>query len=137
MMQFAGLIVLFALSAAPTSAVRVTVESVHDGDTLTGTINLPFGVDLPHKSIRAWGYDAPEITRVRRTVVITPEELQNGKKAQQALAGLIATGTLWIEEAPGKDIDPYDRIDARLWIRVKAGEWVDVAAWMREHGHTR
>lgn len=122
---------------SPTSAVPCTLETIHDGDTLKATVHLPFGVDLRHKSIRAWGYDAPEISRVRRAVKITADELVRGKQAKEALVGLLATGTLWIEEAPGPDIDPYDRLAARLWVKSKAGEWVDVADFMRKGGHTR
>ena len=119
--------------AAPEAPVRATVHKVYDGDTITVTIHLPFGVDLPQKTVRAYGYDAWEIKKGRRTVRITPEERAAGKKAQQALSQLLKT-EVWLEDS-GKH-DPYGRISARLW--VKNGEnWIDVAAWAVENGHTR
>ena len=108
--------------------------TVHDGDSIKADLNLGWGVTLRNRSIRAFGYDAPEINRVRQTVEITEEEIGRGKEAKAALEQLIEGGGLWAEDSG--ETDPYGRISARLWVR-KGTEWIDVARWMRARKHTR
>lgn len=125
---------LLAIDAAPTSAVECVNVRLHDGDTAHCDINLGWGVTLRNRSIRAFGYDAPEINRVRQTVEVTEDEIARGRAAKAALEQLIADGGLWAEDSG--ETDPYGRISARLWVR-KGTEWIDVARWMRARKHTR
>jgi endonuclease YncB( thermonuclease family) len=122
-------------AAGPVCPVRATVEELHDADSPKVTIHLPFGVDLPHRDLRAVGYDAWEVSRTRRTVVVTTAEITKGKQARDELAKLIAGGTLYVEET--RQSDPYGRTNAVMWVRRADGTWVDVAAWMLKNGHTR
>lgn len=125
---------LLLLSASPTCPVPATVVEVHDADSPKVTIHLPFGVDLPNRTIRAVGYDAWEVSKVRRTVVVTDAEIKRGKYARDELAKLIAQGTLYVQEAA--QLDPYGRTNAVLWV-WRNEEWVEVAKWMESNGHTR
>lgn len=130
------LLLLCSVCAAeqPQQAVPCQVINVHDGDTLTVDLILPFGITLRERSIRAYGYDAWEISRNRRTVKITANELVRGKLAKTALEQLIAEGKLFAEDSGERD--PYGRTSARLWIQ-KDQDWINVATWMQEHGHCR
>lgn len=121
--------------ATPTGAVPVEVISLHDADTLRVNVLLPFGVTLRNKSIRAFGYDAWEISRTRQTVKVNASEIEKGKAAKAALEQLIATGTLYVVESG--EADPYGRTSAWLYVRTKAGDWISVAAWMEKEGHCR
>lgn len=115
--------------------VPATVTKVHDGDTLRATIHLPYDVDLPNRSIRAQDYDAWEINRVRKTVVITDEELRKGKQAKAELERLLSLGRLHLEPIRGAD-GAYNREAARWWIYTGDG-WINVAQHMVTHGHQR
>ena len=121
---------------SPQCPLRATIdEPLHDGDTLIITIHLPFSIDLPSRSVRAWGYDAWEVSRVRRTVIISDEEIEKGLIARDALSKLLGTFGLWVEETDLRD--PYGRTSCRLWSKFDDGEWLDVASWMKANGHTR
>lgn len=116
--------------AAPLANVRVI-----DGDTVVADIRLPFGVTFRGRTIRAAGYDAWELSRARRTVNVTPVEVERGKLARAALEGLLDGGHLLAEDT-GKQ-DSYGRLLARLWVRTDGGRWIDVAEYMRSEAHTR
>ena len=118
----------------PTSPVRATLLELHDGDTAKVDIHLPFDVDLPKRSVRAFGYDAWEITKTRQTVQVTDAEIIKGKKARNELLTLIESGELYLEDSGKRD--PYGRASAWLWVKRPAG-WVNVAQWMTEKGHVR
>lgn len=125
---------LLLLAGEPSQPLPATLHSIHDGDTLTATIHLPFSVDLPSRTIRAYGYDAWEIRKGRRNVVVTPEEAAKGLAAKAALADLLGKG-LWVEDAGKRD--PYGRTSAKLWTKTADGGWLDVSAWAKTNGHTR
>lgn len=124
-----------AAPAAPQIPLRATVESIHDGDTLRVTIHLPFGIDLPGRDVRAFGYDAWEIDRRRRTVNVTDAELAKGAEAKKIFAALLVRGGCWLDDSGERD--PYGRISARIWTKGENGEWIDVADAMRDSGMTR
>jgi endonuclease YncB( thermonuclease family) len=120
----------------PVSAVPVEVISIHDADTLRVNVLLPFGITLRDKSIRAFGYDAWEVSRTRQTVKVTENEIVKGKAARAALAKLIETGTLYVVDSTAAD--PYGRTSAWLYVRRKDdGRFVSVAAYMKNAGHCR
>ena len=120
---------------------------VHDGDTINVDINLPFRVTLPNRMIRAYGYDAWEITRTRQTVKVTEAEIAKGHKARNEFMALLETGSLYLEDMSAlykTPTDPYGRTSARLWVQVMSYPddkptvtWVLVEKWMEDHGHLR
>lgn len=135
---------------APENPRPLIVHDIHDGDTLTATIALGFGIQLVKVNIRAWGYDAWEITKTRRTVKVTPEEIRKGAFARDALKLLWSNAGLWAEETGIRD--PYGRVSCKLWskwVNSKAvgkeknedeqtsSEWLSVADWMKSMGHVR
>lgn len=119
---------------APTQAIRATLLELHDGDTARVDILLPFGVTLPNRPIRAYGYDAWEVTRTRQTVSVTADEIAKGKAARDDLLTLMQSGELWVEDSGERD--PYGRVSAWLWVRQN-GRWVFVPGWMERRGHLR
>lgn len=128
-----ALVLCLLPSAEPSAPIPASVQRVYDGDTITVTIHLPFSVDLPNRTVRAYGYDAWEIKKGRRTVRVSAEELAKGRKAQVELEKLLKNG-VWLEDSGEKD--PYGRVSARLWAKIDQ-KWIDVAAWAVENGHTR
>lgn len=146
-------VVVIALACAacaadgPRQAIYCKVLYVHDGDTISADLELPFRVTLPNRQLRAFGYDAWEITRTRQTVKVTDEEITKGHKAREALQELLSTGILYVEDATAIQRvkpDPYGRMLTQWWVQQVSypdGKptvtWIDVAKWMKEHGHCR
>jgi endonuclease YncB( thermonuclease family) len=128
---------------APTSAKWVKVIALHDGDTITeAVIDLGWGRKLhvgPHEEapgIRAFGYDAWEVTKTRQTVgAITDAEIAKGKAARDDLFELLKSASLYAEDSGQRD--PYGRISAIPWARNSDGKWIYLAGWMDQQGHLR
>lgn len=138
--------------AEPFQPIRATVEYVHDADTINATINLPFSIDLPNRTIRAFGYDAWEVTKTRQTVHVTDAEIKKGQKAREEFMALLKTGTLYVEDMTAIQVrwpqtlhpDPYGRMLCDLWLQVMSYpdgkptvEWIYIPKWMDDHGHLR
>lgn len=119
----------------PACYVECAVTSVHDGDTITVDVLFPWGVTLRDQSVRMAGFDAPEITRTRRTVRVTADELRRGAKARDALQGLIETADA-VYLSPAAKRDPYGRLPAFVHVWFD-GKLISVAEWMTEQGHVR
>ncbi len=88
----------------PADAFEMTVESVHDGDTLRARVAAPNAVvaDLESTRVRLLGIDTPEIS---------PELECWGEEATAKLGALAPPGsTIWV--AP--DVDAYDRYGRTL-----------------------
>lgn len=120
---------------APTRAVQVFSVDVHDGDTVSGYLDLGWKIMIGRIDIRAHGYDAWEITRHRATVEVQDAEIIKGKAAKRALVELLEEGTLWAEDSEKRD--PYGRISAILWVKTRESKWIYLAQWMEQHGHCR
>lgn len=129
-------VILLSFVLCGQNLYRVENYTVHDADTLTNcTIHLGFGVALTGKGIRAFGYDAWEVSYARQTVVITPEEIIKGKKARDAFKDLLSRSkALYIGE--GKT-DPYGRISGIFWLDIGQPRLLDVSEWMRSNNHLR
>ena len=122
----------------PPCHVPVEIHRVVDGDTITATINLPWGVTLRRRSVRLLGYDAWESSRVRRINGKPPSdaELAKGKAATKALAALLASSTgTWLQPGP-RELDRYGRPLGWLTVDVD-GERIKIADWMTAHNHAR
>lgn len=134
----------------PHCPMPVTIhKGPHDADTLTDvTIHLPLKIDLVHESIRANGYDAWEVSKVRQSKAagqITDAEIAKGLKAKDALNALLlkpgkvfyADNRLYVDIV-GRDV--YGRVLANLYIQLNDGptlEWMNLAVWARSNGHQR
>ena len=92
----------------PDDAFEMTVESVHDGDTLRAHVAKPNGVvtDAGSTRVRLIGVDTPEIA---------PEPECWGTEATARLRALLPPGsTVW--GAPDREVlDRYDRHLLYLW----------------------
>ena len=137
----AWLLPLAALALAPDARPAANLYplsnvTVYDGDTIKSDVDLGFDLMLSQQSIRCLGYDAPELTRTRRTVTVTEDEIQRGRAARAALVALLADGETYIAPPEGDDTDAYGRRLGYLFVR-RGGEWLDVAETMRAEGHER
>ena len=96
------------LPGIPPDAFEMTVESVHDGDTLRARVVVPNAVvaDLESTRIRLIGLDAPEVS---------PALECWGGEATARLSALLPPGsTLWA--APDREVlDQYGRHLLYLW----------------------
>lgn len=120
----------------PFQPCRATVTNIHDADTFECVIHLPFGVDLPGRSIRAQGYDAWEVTRARQTVgEITDAEIVKGKQARDELAKLCDAQSVWLE--PSTNPGVYGRTSANVWLRDDKGQWTELSVYAKDHGWCR
>jgi len=138
-------VVLLAIAACSVASsepesrfYRIAVTKVYDGDTITANIDLGFDVALMKKSIRLYGFDAWEVSRIRRTVKITDEEIVRGKAARDDLKKLLDEnkGRIYIRpEGTGKSV--YGRLQASLWVFPVDSDPIDIAEWMRSRGHIR
>lgn len=137
--RFVSLLVENKDPKVPTSAVPCDLVNCHDGDTFTVILHLPFGVDLPDRHVRAYGYDCWEVNRVRSSKAtedkpITDSEITKGLKARDEFLDLIKQGRLYLEDSG--EHDPYGRVSAVPWIQID-NKWIYVPAWMEENGHCR
>jgi hypothetical protein len=134
------------IPALPKNPIPISIYRVHDADTITDcTIHLPFDVDLPHCSIRCFGFDAWEVNRVRDPNT-TQEEIDIGLKAKDELVSLLllpsrsmyAENRLYVEDVGIRD--PYGRRLCWWWIKTQTKDetfWLNVAAWGRNAGYQR
>lgn len=109
------------------------VSRVIDGDTIVGAVTLPYGVALPHVTIRAADYDAWEASRARRTVEVDDVELARGERAKLALE-LLATGPMWVRPPAGRQRDSYGRLLGELYAGDPPAA---VRTTMQAGGHVR
>jgi hypothetical protein len=130
-----------AIAAAPRPAkgrLPLIDAAASDGDSVNGTIVLPYGLALHHAHARLTGYDAWESRRIRRTRgKITPAELRRGKAAKAELARLLTEAkAAWLEPDPAQ-FDAFGRPLGRLYLEQANGRILDVARWMIAHDHDR
>ncbi|MDW4573786.1 thermonuclease family protein [Microbacterium sp. M3] len=96
------------MPAIPAGAFEMTVESVHDGDTLRARVAVPNAVvgDLDSTRVRLLGVDTPEIS---------PSPDCWGEEATAKLASLTPPGsTIWV--APDVEVhDQYGRTLLYVW----------------------
>lgn len=135
--MIALLLALLFVDPGQRNRFELTEIKVADGDTITARIALGWRVSIGPESIRASNYDAWESTRIRKTIgPITEEEIAKGKTAAKALEGLLGNGAVYCVPNGGGQRDAYGRILGELWVK-RNGEWIDVAAWMKDQGHIR
>jgi len=96
------------MPAIPADAFEMTVESVHDGDTLRARVAAPNAVvaDLESTRIRLLGIDTPEIS--------SPPDCW-GSEATAKLTALVPAGsTIWV--MPDAEVhDQYGRTLLYVW----------------------
>jgi len=123
------------VTAADRTWDRLADVRVIDGDTIEADLLLGRGVVLKRRRIRLAGFDAWEMTRRRRTVSITDEELAKGKVARAAMETLI--GDSIVQCLTEGDRDAYGRTVGRLRLIQRDGNVLQAENWMRERGHDR
>jgi hypothetical protein len=137
-----------AIPTKPRNLIPVTIYRVHDADTITDcTIHLPLDIDLPNRSLRCYGFDAWEVSKVRHSAdagPISDEEIVLGLKAKDELIAMLllpgkqgyAENRLFVDFVDSKD--PYGRYDCWWWIKTDdKPTYLNVAQWGRDHGHQR
>lgn len=111
---------------------------VLDGDTIAAErLNIPFGVCLTDVTMRMSDYDAWESSFRRATVNVTSEEIKLGKIATKDLEELLKANSFRV--LPGdtkKPRDVYGRLLVKIEVKIN-NEWISLAKWMTEKGHTR
>lgn len=143
-----AVVVSTALSANPLRAPRVEAYCpvvayvVHDVDTVVkATVQLPFNTQRNNLTIRDATFDGYEVSRARRAVTITDEELVKGRAARDKLIKALKTQyVLQASEPPEgwKDIDPYERLDAQLWLYdPKTKQRITLRQWALENDGVR
>jgi endonuclease YncB( thermonuclease family) len=132
------ILLLTIASPPPANQYQLRLERVLDGDTIEADIMLGFDVTLDDQSIRLQGFDAWEVSRRRRTVTVTDDELAKGAIAKKELTELLAThkGRIYLRPAKeGRGV--YGRVVGYLVIYTKDGDIIDVDKWMKGRGHAR
>ena len=107
-------------------------KDVHDADTFYCDIDLDFGVVLAHQQVRCSDFDAWEVSRVRRTVNITEEELVLGRKARHAVRELLRSAESVTVESQRPLRDNYGRLLVR--VRVDGNLLAD---FIKDNGYAR
>ena len=104
------------LGAAPDLYLPLLNTKWHDADTVTADVQLPFGIVLTQQVIRESTYDAWEVTRTRKTVAISNEEIRLGIAARDAVRALSLNAT-GVYVVPLKRRDAYGRLLGRLYVQ--------------------
>lgn len=131
------LTILILLGPAAANEYDIEVEKVHDADTFTATIHLGFDIQLKSQTIRIDGFDAWEITRTRRTVKVTDDEITKGKEALKDLKQIFNESKR-IYVVPGKRLrDNYGRLLLKVYVEDPELGSTEVGEVMRDLGHER
>ena len=127
-------------AARPKVYLRLERFALHDADTLTADILLPYGITWSRRKIRVEGYDAWETSTARRTVgEITADEIAKGARAtDHAWLVLGGADAVYIEA----DEEPhwtYERLLGEIWFDPPGDvdELVNYGDYMRSRGHAR
>lgn len=115
------------------------IRHVVDGDTFDADLRYPWGVSLLNERIRCLGYDACEVSRRRRSVDVTDEEIVVGKKATAALRRLLSEAdTVYLIPSPDESArGPWGRIQAVVWIDPPDDRPFRLSEWMTQNRFTR
>ncbi len=108
----------------PTYRYRADLVRIIDGDTIR--VRCDLGMYITRTvNLRIADIDAPEIYG-------RDSDLVRGRASAEALEQVIIGRTLYI--ATNKDKKSFDRYVCDLYVEGDDGAWIDVAAWMVEHG---
>jgi endonuclease YncB( thermonuclease family) len=129
---------MLVLLIAALADYPLTVDSVHDGDTFTGSVALGFDLQLASQPIRLAEFDAWEITRGRFGDKTTEAELLKGQKAKADLETLLRKAKHVYGLTVNKSgREKYGRLLLKVKIVDEEGRVQDVAELMRAMGHER
>lgn len=138
-MKYLLALALFAFaSAAASQEIRLPLTNVkiHDADTITADIALPWGLLLVGENIRESTYDAWEIRKGRGGVTVTSDEILKGQQASKALDELFKSGRVFIGTDVAAKRDSFGRLLGKYWV-YRDKDWVDVRKFMEDGGHLR
>ena len=140
MFEMAVIAILLALwlgEIGERNRYELTDVTVHDGDTITATINLGWKIMLVKEHVRASNYDAWEITKTRKTVgPISDDEIEKGKKAKAFVEECARGARLYVVPSASGQRDVYGRVLGEIWLS-RGNEWIALADVMREKGFVR
>lgn len=120
----------------PVNACEATGIIVQDGDTIRAAyVALPWGVSLRDESVRAFSYDAWEISRQRWSNT-SDVEIKRGKEARDFLQTLAGKGRFFLVQR-GRSRDSFGRLLADFYVLLPSGEAVNVGSSMKDRGFIR
>lgn len=128
------MLLLLAIQPPTEGMAEVEVIAIHDGDTIKARIDLGWGVSITD-TVRFLDFDAWEITKQRRTVDVTDEEVKKGKIAKEALIAMLKDRKVYCLRTGKREV--YGRILTKLYYVDKNGKLIDVSQAMKESGHER
>lgn len=106
----------------PTVYTVTGISNVHDGDTFTGTIQLPLGISYTGR-IRCKGYDAFELSEPK------------GKPAQEYLDKLTKVSKFFVGISyKDKQMDSFGRVLGDVMYEDKDGNMIMLSEDMRKQG---
>jgi hypothetical protein len=120
--------------------LRLSGLRIHDSDTLTANIHMPYDIVWANRSIRVRGFDGWEVTRNRRTVgEITDDELTRGRRATDDAIKLLNGADAVYVQADDSPAWTYERLLAEIWVDPPGdeAELVNYADYMRSRNHAR
>jgi hypothetical protein len=110
---------------------------VKDVDTLHGDLQLPWSITLRAQDIRL-DFDGLEVSRIRRGVVITDDEIVRGKQAKAALEKMISQCQAAYLQPVAQPGGGFDRIAGSLWLQFpEQTALVSVRAWAQQWQYLR
>jgi len=124
---------------APPIYLRLSNVFVHDGDTLSADVSMPYGLCWTGRKIRVLNFDAFESSQARRTVEFVPDELMLGKRATAAAIKCLAEAdAVFIEATPDLETT-WDRMLGAIWFDPPGEDstLVEFGDWMRQRGFAR
>ncbi len=128
----------------PPTAMEIMRFRIHDVDTVSGDIVLPFKTARLNESVRDSTFDGWEVTRTRKTDEFehfTPlqwdAEIAKGEIARDALRDLAKNGAMYVEWVRGEEQSVYNRLAGPLWVRTSSGRIVNVKRWAEANGFVR
>lgn len=128
----------------PPYSFEVVRVRIHDVDTISGDVNLPWSVGLRNQTFRAAGFDGWEVSKTRKTGDFGKftdreweAEIAKGIKARDALRELANNGSFYVQWNPADATSVYGRLEGPFWVRTSKGQIVNVKQWAEQNGHVR
>lgn len=110
----------------------IQISRVIDGDTIQGTIQLPWAISMSNRIVRLLDYDAWETRHPA-----SDDEIAKGLVAKTTLQGLIKQIPIAVIETGLRSFDDFGRVLGRLILINEKGVELNIADYMKQNGHTK